>query len=593
MWITWRCNMLRKWVSVLLLLCLGFMLPDPAAAQGVDLANRAPANTLFYGEAVIDASLESNLTALMAILSELSGSPVPPVELDEALEMAFFGKSFEADILPRLGGRAALGILDIDITQPLDDQEINFFVLLPVTDAAYFQSLLPPDTPEPAVQGDMFIYNNVEGMALFIMPEMIGLGTPRGVDAAIATIEGGQPTLGESPAFQQIWAEIPAGALASGYLSGPWLAAVGSQIPPDVTGNISLDTIFQAIMKLHPAESAMEDALLASPPLNGLGFALELADDRLDLTVLLGLDSQYPTPTLATASAGAGLLDYVPAGSFLVLDSYDAAGTLGLTGGGVGVLALLGPTIGNIFEDIVFTLENPGVPTPTPPPTATPPPPLTVDSIIAQAQPVIQQAEAILGITLDDLYTLLAGEYAFALFSTPDPNTNYLGGAFWFQTPDPARLGAVVDKAMALFVAQVTTGSVPALSQSVEMVNGVEVTIWRYPQNLIGFAYGALSDTIFFLTLESSLDQVLAASRGDGVLPQTPAWPGAIVEGYGQGVDLLLYADMVTIVQKSNPFGPAQPARQINTLVSMLDIRENGLFRLQFTLPRSPVNPDA
>ncbi|MCB9451008.1 MAG: DUF3352 domain-containing protein [Anaerolineaceae bacterium] len=594
--------MLRRWIPVLLLLGLSVvLLPVPGVtAQGFAPSDRVPADAVVYGEAVIDENLEANLNELVKLFGELSGDPGMtqglPQTFDEVIGEALPGKTFQGDILPWINGNVGIAVLGIDPIAAMQSNsqstDPDFIVLLPVTDTAFVDENLPADFPAPTMRDDMRIYS-VSGQVLVVASDMLAVGMPKAVDAMIATMKGATPALGADPAFQQTRAALPETALAWGYLSGSWVAELVAQIPQGTAGIPPMDVLMQAIFKLHPAESPMEDALMQFPPLNGFGFALELADDRLDMTLVMSLDAQYPAPELATATAGDGLLKFLPSDAFFVLDSYDAAGTLGLGAGQVVVLALMGPTIGNIFEDIVYELENPNAPTPTPRPTPTPPPPLTVDSIIAEAQPYIQQAEAMLGVSVNELYTLLAGEYAIALFNTDNAATNNIGGAFWFLSPDPARLSGVMDKAIGLLNLQMGGGGNSSLIRSEETRNGVDVIVWRDPQGTEGIAYGALDDEVFFITLESSLEKVLAASRGDGVLPQSSTWPGAIVDSYGPGNDLLLYTDVAQFERLMNPFDTRRPARQINTLLAALDIAENGLFRLTLTFPRSPVTPDA
>ena len=142
--------------------------------------------------------------------------------------------------------------------------------------------------------------------------------------------------------------------------------------------------IIEAALRLHPAQSAAEDALLQFPSLDGIGLALQVSDGQIDTTAILSLNANYPAPTLTTATAGTALLSLIPGDSFVVLDSYD----LSVTTLPLAALTYLGPAIGNIFTNIVTDLNSGALlPTPTPTPSPTPAPPLTADAIIAQVQP--------------------------------------------------------------------------------------------------------------------------------------------------------------------------------------------------------------
>ncbi|MFN8450956.1 MAG: hypothetical protein U0521_20845 [Anaerolineae bacterium] len=135
----------------------------------------------------------------------------------------------------------------------------------------------------------------------------------RAPGAVKQVLPGTDGTLAQNPAYQRVRAALPADALATGYLSGAAVnQSIAEQQPETPPGSPSPAVLLEAALRLHPAQSPAEDALLQFPPLDGAGFAFRASADRLDLTAALSFDTSYPAPTLATATAGAALLDLIP-----------------------------------------------------------------------------------------------------------------------------------------------------------------------------------------------------------------------------------------------------------------------------------------
>jgi hypothetical protein len=203
---------------------------------------------------------------------------------------------------------------------------------------------------------------------------------------------------------------------------------------------------------------------------------------------------------------------------------------------------------------------------------------------MTEAQTFIQQGEAFLGIEMEELYALISGEYAFAVFPVDNLETQNLGVALWLKTDDPARLRQVVDNGLTLLSAQMATGGSDPIERTEESVSGLDLVVWTIPDQNDGLVYGELADGVFFLTLKSSLDVVIAAAHGDGVLTQSRHWPADIVAGYGAGVEALFYTD-VAGVMKLNPQTQIGDS-PIAAVVANLDFRDNGLIVSQTTLTR-------
>ncbi len=573
--------MARLWLLAVLVLCLS--IPTALAQDGADPAARIPDSASAYIEVSVNENLQANVQDLARMVALLNGdSPeeaAAEVSFDAALEEILPGMTFEGDFLPWIGERVGMGLFG-DFTE----SDPDFAVILPVTDAdaaADFLTRAEEFVPRASTDGDTRTYMS-DDYTLVTTPEFMVLGTHTEVDAVMDV----GASLADDAAFNATSAALPAESLASIYISGRWIVEAIRQETLDTgMGFPGPVELFETAMRLHPAESAMEDALLQIPRLNGVAFALALTDERLDITGVMSLDADYPAPTLASASAGTNLIAYIPRDAYTVFSSYDSLGTLGLGAGGVGGLALMGPSIGNIFDNIVAELNaTPGGPTPTPLPTPTPIPTPSADDLLTQVQPFVAQGEAFLGIELDALYELLAGEYAIAAFPVENPETGNLGGALWIQTDDPARVGRILDSVMTMASGQLAPGGSTLPTRTQETINGIDMIVWGVPGEGESLVYGALADDVFVATLRSSMDAVANASRGDGVLVLSRNWPGDIAgETYSSGLEMLTYVDIGGLQKLGPP--PNRPVPFIS-LIAGMDMQDDGLFVGRMTITR-------
>jgi hypothetical protein len=339
---------------------------------------------------------------------------------------------------------------------------------------------------------------------------------------------------------------------------------------------------------------------LAWPGLNGGALALDLDQDRVDLTLLYSLDASYAAPTLTTDGAGAGLLDYIPGTSFLLFDSYDAVVTLGSLGGTFGALVLLGPAIGNVFDQIVAELEG-ATPAPTPTPEPTPDP----EAIFADISALLRRPDVLEGLAL------LSGEYALAVFPTAGgqtPGVPPVGGALWLHTTDPDRVIAGLDRLLrtlrsprenpviAELLAQgvISEADIADMAASLAEVdlqsatatlNGFDVTTWSV-EGVEIVAYGVLSQEIIFLALGPGASSVVtAAAHGDGTLPQSAIWPAEVYEEYGPGGEFMLFVDVGRVAQLAGS-ATTPLTGLVEALLVGLDLQADGLFQLRMTAVR-------
>ena len=577
---------MRHFALLCALVLLSFAMP--AAAQGgADPANFLPATVSQYFElSTGHADLEQLRHLLQAIAGFASSEPsdgdiLDRVILGSAPGLTYIGIDSVEDIISWTGENTGVGFYyngdpdpAVTLVFPISDTEgAQTFVDNMIAEAETLQT-----------SGLAELYDLGSGFTLAISDDVIWLGTLYAIEQSISGLEDG--TLADADWYNNVKNQLPAYPLVSGYVNGEWVVARVAQqeamSSPDVP---SAAVLMETILRIHPAESAMEEALLQFPPFIGAGFAMDYADGRLDVTGAAVLDATYPAPTLTTETAGVGLLDVIPADSVLVFDTYDAS----VLSGFVGYLALIGPAIGNIFDEIVSGLQNPGVPTPTPTPTPTPLPPPTADDLIAQAQPIIQQAESMLGISLEELYSLINGELAIALFPSNAPlSTSDIGAlvtpgfALYLQTSDTERLLEVIDKSTESFSLLMNSpfSTAPAIQFEIETIDGVEVTYVGVEDGFIRAAYGILDGDILFVTIEPYLETVLDAAGDDTSITQTRAWHNDVYESFGTGQEALLFLDISKYLSITwSPYNTATPP-DIGQLLITTDFADNGVFLL-------------
>ncbi len=238
----------------------------------------------------------------------------------------------------------------------------------------------------------------------------------------------------------------------------------------------------------------------------------------------------------------------------------------------MGTLALLGPTVGSTFTSITASLDGSTPPTATPTPT---PEPITVDTLVAQAQPVIAQAESLLGMSLADMHSLLGGEYAVAVFPGPGP---LMGEALYLKTSDPNRIIDTVEHVTKLVLLDPQTGK-QLIDVQRTTVSGTPVallSIYGYTDRL---ALGVVGDKVLFLTSESALPQVIAAAQKPDSSAPALTWR----DTFGAGQSALVYADPRTIDLYLTRVA-RNPPLPVKLAAGSLEVGANGLFTLHVTL---------
>jgi hypothetical protein len=197
-----------------------------------------------------------------------------------------------------------------------------------------------------------------------------------------------------------------------------------------------------------------------------------------------------------------------------------------------------------------------------------------------------------LGIPLPELYSLINGEFAFAVFppeETPS-NTGFgapvtPGFALWLQTSDADRLLEVIENSRASL--SLLTGSpisgTPAIVFENDTVNGVEVTYFGTVGTSPRGVYGVLNDDVLFVTTENNLEIVLNAASDDTSIAQTRAWHNDIFEGFGSGQEALLFVEMTKLTSMTwSPYATTPPPK-IGQFIGTADLADNGVFLLHMT----------
>jgi len=299
--------------------------------------------------------------------------------------------------------------------------------------------------------------------------------------------------------------------------------------------------------------------------------AVQVSSGKIDATAILSVNAQYPAPKLTTRTAGSALLSLIPGDSFVVFDSYD----LSTTALPVGALAYLGPTIGSTFDSIVANLDTGELlPTPTPTPSPTPAPPLTADALMAQAQPILAQAQSTMGLSLDQLYSLIDGEYAVAVFPGVGPT---LGEALYLQSSDPQKIIDTLDHVSKLILTN-PANDTQLITLTHSTVDGLDVVLIDGTGLTDRPALGIVNKNVLFLTTESIVSKVIASAKNQS--PATPALKWR--DKFGDAQEALLYLDPQT-VDVYNLRTVRNPPLPISALAGSLDVRDNGLFVLHLT----------
>ncbi len=553
-----------------LMLVLTLTLSTPALAQTTTTSPAAylPNDVPAYIEIRVDSSGQTALNQLGTLAFQLNGTANTQIDVIDmlvtsALSSSFPGLDVRTDVLPWLGDSVAIALSNGD-----SETFGSSLFVLPVRDSAGAQAFIAkymPDVQPQSVAGvNVYQINDTE---LAMGTDVIWLGATPVIDAFLKSPMFQR--LIDNPRYQKVRAALPVDAAVSAYVSGSFLAAAAADMEASQSPDApSAAAIVEAALRIHPAQSAAEDALLKWPNLDGVGLALQVTDGQIDMTAILSLNAQYPAPTLTNATAGTALLSLIPGDSFVVLDSYD----LSVTTIPVAALTYLGPAIGSIFTNIATDLQSGALlPTPTPTPSPTPAPPLTADGIIAQVQPILAQAQSTMGLSLDQLYSLIDDEYAIAVFPGVGPT---VGEALYLQSSDPQKIIDTLDHVSKLILTDPTVGT-QLLTLSHSTVEGVDVVTVDGAGTSDRPALGILPNNVLFVTMESTVSKVIESANNQS--PAAPAlnWRNS----FGDAQEALLYLDPQTLDLYATRT-VRNPPLPLTAVAASFDVQANGLFVL-------------
>jgi Protein of unknown function (DUF3352) len=450
-----------------------------AGAAGTDgrAAQAFPASTVAF----LDANIDETSTAWKQLLTLARRFPswsnfAAGVEKEMSDETGDDSPTV-AQLRSWLGTEAAIGVLDV----PTDGSDPTFLAFAEVRDRAQLEAALKKesDTRVLGKHGDFDLFGSDDNSVVAISADTALLSNRRApVDAAIDRLGGTGDKLSDVSAFQDTLASLATDNILVAYAPGsvlPKLVALGRRNDPtDQTKNVSQGQFDQIIEKLGDVRS--------------LGFSFGATDKGLRIrgtTILEGDAGDRP------AAYAPELLSRVPAGSWFAASFRDLG-----TSAKSGVDQALG--------------ANP------------------------DAKQQVTQVESVLGIKLDDVYALLAGEHA--LYAGPGAPVS---AGLILHPPDPERGASTLRALTKLLIQQGIKFEDTADGQSAA-IQGFAAR-WRTVDDVIGIG----TDTAVGNAVK---DSIVDSDKFKNVLAEDGVSSDAKTLG-------LAYIDVPSLVNLANAFG--------------------------------------
>ena len=458
--------------------CGGSDKAGAAGAAGTDgrAAQVFPASTAAFFDANIDAS-STAWKQLLALGQRFPSWPKLVTEFDKAANDANDDGPTLAQLRNWLGSELAIGVLDV----PTDGTDPTVLGFAEVRDKAQLEAAIVKDKDTRALgkHGDFDLFGSTDETVVAISADTALISNSKGVaEAAIDRLGGTGDRLSDLSSFKDTLASLASDNIVVGYAPGSVLqklVALGRQKDP--TG--STDSVTQAqFAKITEALGSVRS----------FGFSLGATDQGLRMrgTTLMNSDSKSLSSPYEPA-----LLDRVPASSWFAA-SFGDAGTSG---------------------------KN------------------AVDQALASnpdAKQQIAQAEAALGIKLDDVYALLSGEHA--LFAGPGAP---LSAGMILHPADVPR-GAATLKALTKLLTQQGIAFTDTADGQSAAVQGFAVR-WRAVGDVIGIGTDPSVG-------DAAKDSIVDSDKFKRVLAE-------------DGVDLdsktlgLAYVDVPSLINLASAFG--------------------------------------
>lgn len=445
------------------------------------------------------------------------------------------------------------------VVQPSNSVPAQLVLVAPVADADAYAEMLEEwaGAPDAEMRSDTLIAvpPMQPGLRAVLFEDVAYFGFADFVDSMFA-MHAGDSSLGATTAYQRVQENLPDGFVEL-YMSGSTLELIGAS--SDVTSETVLQG-YELMTRVSPGESPIEAALMEAGRFSGVGFSISAGDEALVYNLIATVDAEYDEPP---AAAKGELLTFIPDDAAIILDT-----SQGAVSDATIVLAVLSPTVGTVFENIVAGLNN--EPTPTPPPTP------TFDEVVDEIRSGFEEALALVGLSMDDLEAIREQEVAVAVFTgdvspimpgMPGPTVG-----LWLEL---ANMEQGVDTLEAVIRLSGDPGATAIGDEMVQdryLVQGIELSDGTQIQ------YAPLTDQVLFITLGRNAETVISAA--DAETSGTVARVQAVQSELGGQLDLILYGDL----RLAGALGIDQRATEWYPILLTFDTQANGVFNLRLAM---------
>jgi hypothetical protein len=460
-----------------------------AGAAGTDgrAAKAFPASTAAFLSANIDES-STGWKQLLALGARFPSWPKFAGQIQKGMSGQTGGDApTVAQLRSWLGPEVAVGVLAV----PADGSDPSVLGFAEVRDRGQLEAALKQDKDTKALgkSGDYDLFGNGAKATIAISPDTALLANSRAtVDAAIARLGGTGDSLAEAPAFTDTMSKLATDNIVVGY-------APGSTLPKLVAmGRKSAQGITQAQI------GGQLTSQLAA--VRSLGFSFGATDKGLRIR----------GTTLLNADAGSLPADYSPT----LLDRIPASSWLAAS-----------------FGDVGANAKN------------------AVDQALAanpDAKTGAQQVQALLGVSLDDIYALLGGEHA--LYAGPGAPVS---AGLILHPSDPAR-GATTLRALTRLLSQQGTKVSDTSDGQSAVIQGFTAR-WRTVDDDIGVGTDAAVGN-------ATKDSIVDSDKFKRVLAEDGVDSGSKTLG-------LVYVDVPSLVNLASAFGSFNGAANAETLENL------------------------
>ncbi len=573
--------MMRRVIWMMLAL---FLVALPAAAQDASSPlDWIPAD--FAGFVRLNMQdAQATLTRLNIALQAVSliqplrfNQAVEPLSYESYLPLALLfdveDPAFAQDIFPWLGGDVILAYRQFDA--PLSADESDILMVLPTRDAFLAASRLNRIIEEQHF-GERETYRGVtlyigDTSTIAVTPDVVLVGPVELIRAALDLHAGEGEPLTAQPSYRAIQAQVPAGALAFGYLSGDDADGVLSVL---LNGESAPDPLLQVagdVLREVRGQESLETVLLTNR-VDGAGFVLKpgsLIPVMLEASVFL---HAVDTPLRNnSAEFDASLLDLIPRSAMIVHHGTDVQAAvddllvaLPLSNFGGRVLGAF--PVNESLGSRSGLIEDPNA-----------------AEVEAAVNGFLSSLETVTDFDLEaDILDHLSGSYAIALLPSPNRPAPVLNTPF-----DTLFLAKVEDGEAALAGAtrliEILTGiqELPAETIGEQTFNSLRLQGSGDAVLRLG-----LVDSTLVIATGDAFGQVLAARRGDNRLIGENRWQ-MFTEDDAPTPEW--YVDINAVYNTFYPSAGAPSAGQsfFRGLVANTDYLGNGLYsvNLRVTLP--------